>query len=148
MSIFPTSDGFIAFPPDDHTLQAARAGDTPAFDFETGRFILQDGSPELRSGAPAVRQWFELMLRTYLGRYKVYEGQTFGHSAEDLIGTREFPDGFIRSEIEREIVESAAQNPAIKSTFGFSFARNGRSLEVSCTVELQDGEQVEVSYVT
>lgn len=142
--MFPNDTGFIAVLPDDVT-QPAQIANTLAFDYQTNRFLIADGSPILRSQAAAVRQWVELMLRTYLDRFRVYTGYQFGHTGEDLIGLRQVPPGFIHSELAREIDESCRLCPAIAKTSDFSFSRENRTLHVKFTITLKTGEIEEVS---
>lgn len=146
MQMFPSDTGFVPALPEDGN-QPARVGDTLAYDYDTKRFVLADGSPQRRDGAAAVRQWVELMLRTYLGRFRVYEDTRFGHTGEDLIGMRQVPPGFIHSELAREIREACALCPAIARADNFAFTRQNRRLTVTFTVTLQTGETEEVTGV-
>lgn len=143
--MFPDAQGFVPIPPDD-TSQAAETKNTIVFDYATNRFRVIDGKPQTRDGAAAVRQWVELMLRTYLHRFSVYAGTQFGHTGEDLIGMRQAPPGFLHSELAREIREACTLCPAIEQAHDFSFSRQGRSLLVHFTVTLKTGEQEEVDY--
>lgn len=142
--MFPDDSGFVVIPPDDVT-QSAQIANTLAFDYTTNRLVIADGSPVLRSEAAAVRQWVELMLRTYLGRFRVYTGYQFGHTGEDLIGMRQVPSGFIHSEMAREIREACGLCPAIEKASDFTFSRENRTLHVKFLVTLKTGEQVEVT---
>ena len=141
--MFPDTQGFVPIPPDD-TSQPAEIKNTIVFDYKTNRFRVIDGKPQTRDGAVAVRQWIELMLRTYLHRFTVYAGTQFGHTGEDLIGMRQAPSGYLHSELAREIREACALCPAIRQAHDFSFSRQGRSLLVHFTVTLRTGEQEEV----
>ena len=142
--MFPDSQGFVLVPPDDNS-QSTETKNTIIFDYDVNRFRVVDGKPQTRDGAAAVRQWVELMLRTYLDRFAVYQGTGFGHSGEDLIGMRQAPPGYLHSELAREIREGCKLCPAIARTDDFSFARQGRSLLVQFTVTLKTGEQMEVN---
>lgn len=143
--MFPDTQGFVPIPPDD-TSQPAETKNTIVFDYKTNRFRVIDGKPQTRDGAAAVRQWIELMLRTYRDRFTVYAGTQFGHTGEDLIGMRQAPPGFLHSELAREIREGCKLCPAIERADNFSFSRQGRSLLVHFTVTLKTGEQEEVSH--
>lgn len=144
MQMFPDDTGFVTSLPDGGS-GAAGTGDTLAFDYAAARFVLTDGSPDRQNGAAAVRQWVHRMLTTYRGRFAVYAGTRFGHTGEDLIGMRQAPDGFIHSELAREIREACALCPAIERADDFTFARAGRQLHVRFTVTLRTGEEMEVS---
>lgn len=144
-SMFPDSRGFVPVPPDDNS-QSAETKNTIIFDYDVNRFRVVDGKPQTRDGAAAVRQWIELMLRTHLDRFAVYQGTGFGHSGENLIGMRQAPPGYLHSELAREIREACALCPAIRQAHDFEFSREGRTLVVRFTVTLHTGEMEEVSY--
>lgn len=146
MQMFPDFEGFVPIPPDEDS-QPAVICDTLAFDYDKNRFVLVDGTPALRDRSAAVRQWLHLMLLTYLGRFRVYEGAAFGHTGEQLIGMRQVPPGFVHSELAREIREACALCPAIARADDFDFTREGRLLHVTFTVTLHTGETVEVSEI-
>lgn len=144
--MFPNEDGFVTIPAGAETAQTV-CGRSMAFNYAVGRFELIDGAVREITDVAAVRQWIELMLRTYLGRFRVYEGYSFGHTGEDLIGLRTVPPGFIHSELAREIREACALCPMIERADDFSFKRTemGRLLTVTFTVTLRTGEEMEVS---
>lgn len=148
MQMFPSEDGFAAVQTATEAAQTI-CGRSVAFDYAAGRFRFTDGAADEVTGAEAVRQWVELMLRSYRGRFRVYEGFSFGHTGEDLIGLRAVPPGFIHSELAREIREACALCPMIERADDFSFSRTekGRLLTVTFTVTLKTGEQEEVTGV-
>ena len=75
------------------------------FDYKTGKFLMEDGSPKPITGVDAIRQWLELFCRTQRNKYLVYS-EDFGTSAVSLIG-KKAPKGLILSEFKREIQEGA-----------------------------------------
>lgn len=115
------------------------------FDFETGQHIMADGSPKETTELQAIKQWLYLMCATALDKYPVYKGESFGTSAENFIGYRTLPYGFVASEIQREIEEAIALNPAISFADDFSISRGSRGMEIAFTAHLVNGELLEVN---
>lgn len=146
LSMFPAGTGFVSVPPESNANDP-KTRNTILFDYQTERFCVVDGAPQVCDGITAVRQWIELMLRTYRDRFVVYQATRFGHRGEDLIGMRQAPPGYLHSELAREIREACKLCPTIARADQFVFARQGRRLIVRFTVTLKTGEQEEVSGV-
>lgn len=141
--------------PEDLPLQLAESiGRSPAFVFRedgrSGRFQLLDGAIVERQGIEAVKQWLELMLRQKPGAIPIYRTSgTTQPGVEAVSLDRRVPEGFVYAEIERNVRETAAFCPAIRSLDSFNFTRVRRGVEVRFTVQLRTGESEEVSaYVT
>ena len=132
----------------------AQAGDTvgrsPAFAFDSpssrrGAFQLVDGALVERTGRAAVQQWFELMLRQLPGAIPIYrvDGTTQPGVDRTMMQTH-LPEGWVRAEIERQIRETAAFCPAVRTVDTFIFTRLRRGLQVEFTAHLHTEETVEV----
>lgn len=121
-----------------------RIGRSFLFNFETGQHQIIDGAVIECDELTAIRQWLELMCRTALEKYHVYQGEAFGTSAEKFIGHRTLPQGFVASELEREISESVKLNPAIDRAGNFSVERQPHGMRVAFTAYLKNGELLEV----
>ena len=133
--------------PEDIPAQTAEdIGRVPAFDSTSCRFLLQDGALVERSGRAAVRQWFDLMLRQQVDKIPIYrtEGQTKLGVDREMLGSK-LPSGLITAEIERNVRETAAFCPAIRSLDSFKFTRVRRGVKVRFTVRLHTGESEEVT---
>ena len=128
------------------TTTGDNIGRTPQFDAETLQFLMVDGANVECTDIAAVKQWIAQMLRTKRGAYAVYGDTGFGISTDDLIGTRSPPDGFVQSELKREITESLALLPTFERADRFTFTRSGRTLVIGFTVYLTSGESTEVTY--
>ena len=142
--IFPLS-------PADMPAQAAdEIGRAPRFIWDGsgrgGAFALTDGAPEERTGREAVRQWFALMLRQSPGAVPVYrmEGGSQPGIDRTLLG-RHMPQGWVQAEIERQVRETAAFCPAVRSVDSFIFTRMRRGLQVAFTARLHGAEDLEVT---
>lgn len=130
-------------------IPAAEVGRVPAFDFDErgrGAFRLVDGALVERSGVEAVKQWFDLMLRQLPDAIPVYRTDASTTLGVDrtLLQTRA-PLGFITAEIERQVRETAAFNPAVRAVDSFVFTRLRRGLQVEFRALLRTGEQTEVT---
>lgn len=130
-------------------IPAAEVGRVPAFDFDErgrGAFRLVDGALVERTGVEAVKQWFDLMLRQLPDAIPVYRTDASTALGVDrtLLQTRA-PLGFITAEIERQVRETAAFNPAVRTVDSFVFTRLRRGLQVEFRALLRTGEQTEVT---
>lgn len=136
--------------PTDIPAQAAETiGRSPAFVWnENGRggaFQLVDGALVERTGREAVKQWFELMLRQKPGAIPIYRTDSSSQPGVDrTMLDRRMPEGWVQAEIERQVRETAAFCPAVRSVDSFVFTRLRRGLQVEFTAHLHTDETVEV----
>ena len=144
------ADALFSFSPTElQSIPAAEVGRVPAFDFDErgrGAFRLVDGALVERTGVEAVKQWFDLMLRQLPDAIPVYrtDASTTLGIDRTLLQTRA-PLGFITAEIERQVRETAAFNPAVRTVDSFVFTRLRRGLQVEFRALLRTGEQTEVT---
>ena len=143
-------DTYFSFTPTDmQGIPADQVGRVPAFDFDdTGRgaFQLIDGALAERSGREAVKQWFALMLRQLPDAIPVYRTSASTSLGVDrTLLQKRAPLGFITAEIERQVRETAAFNPAVRAVDSFVFTRLRRGLQVAFTAHLRTGEDAEVT---
>ena len=137
--------------PTDIPAQAAETiGRAPAFVWaENGRggaFQLVDGALVERTGREAVKQWFELMLRQKPGAIPIYRTDSSSQPGVDrTMLDRRMPEGWVQAETERQVRETAAYCPAVRTVDSFVFTRLRRGLQVEFTARLHTGETVEVS---
>lgn len=145
MTIFPDALENSAVTSAD-VVPAAEIAASFIYDADNKIFRLLDGTPEECQGADAVRAWINLMLRVEKNTAEVFDGlQTApGIDRDALLGRRELPEGYQRSEIMREIRDTLALNPGILSADGFNFSRAGRALRVKFNVRLRTNESMEV----
>ena len=144
------ADALFSFSPTEiQGIPAAEVGRVPAFDFDErgrGAFRLVDGALVERSGVEAVKQWFSLMLRQPPDAIPVYRTDASTALGVDrtLLGKRA-PLGFVTAEVERQVRETAAFNPAVRTVDSFVFTRLRRGLQVVFTAHLRTGEDTEVT---
>ena len=146
------ADAIFPVIPTDIPAQAAETvGRSPAFAFDStssrrGAFQLVDGALVERTGKEAVRQWFELMLRQKPDAIPVYRVDgTTQPGVDRTMLDRHMPAGWVQAEIERQVRETAAYCPAVRTVDSFVFTRLRRGLQVAFTARLHTEETVEVS---
>ncbi|MDO4173725.1 MAG: DUF2634 domain-containing protein [Eubacteriales bacterium] len=119
------------------------------FDYQTRRFAITGGAVEECTGIDALKQWLQLLIRTSPGSAAVYEitdDTAFGVSLDRMIGRRYLPTEFVRAELERQIREACALNPAIESVSDFKFSRHDmHTMQVAFTVHTVSDENEEVT---
>lgn len=118
------------------------------FDYETGQHIVKNGVLSECTQVQTVQQYIQNVLRTKANLYKVYtkgEDDIFGISVYDYIGTRTLPDGYLNSELKREVTQLLLKHPNINEVRDWCGKRNRRGLEISFTAVLADGTLLETS---
>lgn len=134
----------------DTTIQAeekeqdVKIGKSFVFDFKSKRFNVVAGKVKETTEEEAIRQWIELLLRTAVDKYKVYEGTGFGTNIDKLIGYKSMR-GFVESEMKREISEKIIMNRAIERIENFKTDFEGSMIEVSFTAILKNKKVLEVA---
>ena len=106
----------------------------PAFDFERGDFVIINGRSKMVVGMDRLRSWISKVLRTQKGRYKIYNGTSYGTRIKDAFVGKTFTHDYMLSEIQREITENLEKNKDIVSVDGFSAKVDGTHLTVEFTV--------------
>lgn len=126
-------------------------GKTPLIDFAEKSVVLSNGSPKMIYDIEAVRQWIVLFITTPKDVYKIYEGTGFGTSIRKLFGHKTLNNGYVESEIEREIREGFPLCPAINRVTSFNLEKVEKNIILYVQVELFDGtlidESVDVTYL-
>lgn len=134
----------------DTTIQAEekgqdiKIGKSFVFDFKSKRFNVVAGKVKETTEEEAIRQWIELLLRTAIDKYKVYEGTGFGTNIDKLVGYKSMR-GFVESEMKREISEKIIMNRAIERIENFKTDLEGSMIEVSFTAILKNKKVLEVA---
>lgn len=144
------ADALFSFSPTElQSIPASEVGRVPAFDFDErgrGAFWLVDGALAERTGIEAVKQWFALMLRQMPDAVPIYRTDASTALGVDrTLLQKRAPLGFVTAEIERQVRETAAFNPAVRTVDSFSFTRLRRGLQVVFTAHLRTGEETEVT---
>lgn len=118
-----------------------------SFNFTEKKFPVVDGTPLTNADIEATKQWIILFLKTTKDTVPVYKGKNFGTSIKKYLGYKALNNGFLESEIEREIREGFPLCPTIKSVTSFNMSKDGRTLVVDVSVELYDGTILDVNSV-
>ena len=124
-----------------------RLGRCFLFDFSEGEYVTKDGKLIEATEEQAIKQWVELLVRTVLNKYKVYENTGFGTTFDRIIGQKTLPQGFINSEVKRELEEKVIMHKRISGISDFSTIRTRYGLEIRFTVNKVDESMQEVSMV-
>ena len=82
-------------------------------------------------------------IETTLNKVPIYKGKKIGTTLENIKGHKTLNNGFIESELEREITEGMPLNPGIKEVKAVDIYKDGKTLCIDITVELQNGEELE-----
>lgn len=127
----------------EETEESTEIGLTPLYDFDKREYVLRDGKIVYCDQKQAVSQWVGFLVLTTVGKYRVYDDTEFGTYIENYIGYKD--EGFVFSEIKREIQEKAELNRAIRLIDDFEMERVKDKLTVSMVVYMNDGEETEVT---
>lgn len=127
----------------EETEESTEIGLTPLYDFDKREYVLRDGKIVYCDQKQAVAQWVGFLVLTTVGKYRVYDDTEFGTYIENYIGYKD--EGFVFSEIKREIQEKAELNRAIRLIDDFEMERVKDKLSVSMVVYMNDGEETEVT---
>ena len=127
---------------EEETLQSTAIGRTPLFNFSTGRYEIKDGKIVECTQKEAVRQWVGFLVKTFMGKYRVYDNTDFGTYIENYIGEKN--RGFVLSEIKRELEEKAEDNRAIEEITDIEGKAKGDRMTISLTIVMTDQTEVEV----
>ena len=123
---------------------SASLGQSFAFDFSQGDFLLRDGKLIPVSSYEALKVWIEKVLRTERFRFRIYaraDGNEYGVAVEDLIG-RHYPAEFAQAEWRREITEALTKHPQIAGVSSMTFQQDGALVTVGFHVELKGGDSL------
>lgn len=133
---------------DDSNNEVKELGKAPFFDVKTGQHTLNNGSLVNCCDADVIRQWIYKTIMTPLNKYLIYEGESYGVGVSKYIGTRGYYDGYIASELKREITEQLLIHSFIKNVTNFNVEKVKREFKISFTVNLIDGSNIDVSEFT
>ena len=126
-------------------------GYEPKFDFDEMNVVIKNGQPELINKVEAIRQWVVKFAMTQKEVYPIYEGTGYGTRLKSLFGKKRIGLGYEEAEVERDFREGLLLCPAIAQVTDFSLKKKGKILNIELSVELYDGEivdmEIEKAYV-
>ena len=129
---------------EEEITESIKIGRTPLYDFDKREYVIRDGKVVECTQKEAVRQWIGFLIKTKLGKYRVYDDTEFGSNVESFIGYKYDNAGYVVSEIEREIEEGAELCAAIDSIEDFDHEMNNGVLNITFTIVLASGDTMEV----
>ncbi|MTI65172.1 MAG: DUF2634 domain-containing protein [Firmicutes bacterium] len=109
--------------------------------------IMENGKPKEATTKEKVQMYTQMLLRTKLDKYKVYKNEDFGMTYFNYMGMRNLPQNFINIEFKRELEEKLKQLNIVDSITNFSANKQGSVLYVEFTINLINGESIEISEV-
>ena len=107
--------------------------------------IMENGRPkECKTIEEKVKMYVQVLLRTAYEKFKIYKNTEFGMTYFNYRGQRNLPQGFIESEIKREIETSLFKLNIVERIQNFSSKLT--SIEFKCNFEiiLKDGQIVRI----
>lgn len=113
----------------------------PLFDFKKKQIVIMDGKIVYCTYKQKIEQWVELIIRTTVDKYKVYEGTGFGFSK--LYGYRGhqiFSSNFGISELKREMKEKLEGHKEIILAKNIKISQDFNVLKIELTLELTKEE--------
>ena len=113
------------------------------FDFFNKNFRVIDGNIKEINTIEAVKQWIRLFLMTDINKVPVYQNQKMGTSIKKIIGYKSINNGFVESELQREIEEGLLLNPAIDKITYFNMSKHNDTATITLNVMLKDGQIIE-----
>lgn len=123
-------------------------GKMPKFDYGSGQHIIKSGEVVMCEGSEALKQLITSIVTTCRNKYLVYtvaETEEYGLSIYNSIGDR-MPQGYILSELKREIYEQVEGLIAVQSIGMYSASLTKRGLNIEMTVVCVDESEVEINY--
>lgn len=121
--------------------ESKKIGKTYQFEYQKKVHMIIDGKFIECTPIEAIEQWIEKVLRTEKNKYRIYtedETEEFGISISQYVGMRNLPEGFIISELEREITEQLKTHSVIEEVKDFKAKREKRGFLISFKVKLTD----------
>lgn len=118
--------------------------------FEDGKLkiVLENGSPkECSTDKEKVLMYLHILLRTCVGKYKVYEDTDFGTTIEKYIGNKTLPRSFMLSEFKRELSEQLDKLQIVDSITEINFTKDRTNLKVEFAIYLENSQLIKVSEV-
>lgn len=106
---------------------------TLAFDWETERYVMTDGTPVELSGIDGAKQWLEQCLRTIRGKYGIYP-INYGCSALELRG-KKLHNGTALPELESELKQAIHYCDEVQDIGNVRL--EGKTIMIDCI--MQDG---------
>ena len=116
-----------------------------SFDYVLKEYLIKDGSPVLVNELEATKQWIQKFLSTDIDTLEIYKGYKFGTSYKKMLGSKTINNGYIESEIEREIREGFLLCPSIKKIISYDSEKQGTKLCLRIVVALHSGASAQVN---
>lgn len=138
MGIFPST---ILEVEEEKQIIDFKSSKEPLFDFKRKQIVIADGKIVYCTYKQKIEQWVELMIRTMVNKYKVYQGTGFGFSKlYEYRGHQIFDSNFGISELKREIKEKLEAHGEIILAKNIKISQEFNVLKIELTLELTEEE--------
>lgn len=105
--------------------------------------IMENGRPkECKTIEEKVKVYVQVLLRTAYEKFKVYKDTEFGMTYFNYRGRRNLPQGFMESEMKREIETSLFKLNIVERIQEFSAKLTSVEFECNFEIILKDGQTV------
>lgn len=108
------------------------------YDFKKKRFELVNGRLVECTPLEACQQWIELLLRTKMGKYPIYESTQFGSQLDQWIGYKMRLNQ--QNATESQLKQSLTENKRILDVEKMEFKQEGHQLHIEIKVHTIYGE--------
>ncbi|MGB6129437.1 MAG: DUF2634 domain-containing protein [Psychrilyobacter sp.] len=107
--------------------------------------IMENGRPkECKTIEEKVKVYVQVLLRTAYEKFKIYKDTEFGMTYFNYRGQRNLPQGFMESEIKREIEKSLLKLNVVERVQSFSAKLTSVEFECNFEIILKDGQTVRI----
>jgi hypothetical protein len=148
--MFPTMDLdslIIQINEEENEVNKTTLGTVFMMDFIGNRatVIMENGRPkECETIEDKVKMYAQILLRTAYEKFKIYKNTEFGMTYFNYRGRRDLPQGFMESEIKREIETNLLKLNVVERIQDFSARLTSVDFECNFEIILKDGQTVEI----
>lgn len=103
------------------------------FDFENNQYLVKDGKLVEITQEESVKQFISWSLKTQITKFQIYP-KDWGIDKDTFIGEKRLPQGFVNSELKRQIEEQLTKHPLINSITNFTHSKQNDKLTINFTV--------------
>lgn len=109
------------------------------FDFDTNKYILEDGKLVETTKNEAIRKYAAWTIKTILGKYAIYQDD---YGIDFSFRFTKLPTGFVESELRRQIKEQLTKHILVNDVVDFKTTRESSKLIMSFTLVTTENENI------
>lgn len=127
-----------------NTITPSKVGRCFLFDFETGKYKVQNGKMVECTNKEAVEQWIKLLILTRAEKFRVYKGISFGlKDFYNLKGRNIASDVYMQGEVKRELKDKIEAHVFVKTVSEVSLSFEAEKMNIKLSVILEDGTNLD-----